>query len=198
MADLRPATYDDAAFLVPLYTESSGGVWPAVWNCLRKDGQTLHQSALAYLQDSNNDLSVNNTIICQSDDARLAAITSYQETDSDNKPSTTQAQFSLPDDLEQALQPYQQLRDTQSLFIAELCCLPEARGQGLGSSLINHAKQKAITMNLPRVSLRVFGANVGAVKLYKREGFSIVDQRAVIPHADIKIEGEVLLMACPV
>lgn len=40
------AASDDAAFLVPLVSESSGGVWPAVWISLAKESESIKESVL--------------------------------------------------------------------------------------------------------------------------------------------------------
>lgn len=55
------------------------------------------------------------------------------------------------------------------LLIMDLALLPEYRGLGIGTSLIQELKQKAIRLNLPLV-LRVEFFNP-AVRLYQRLGF---------------------------
>jgi len=45
-----------------------------------------------------------------------------------------------------------------------------------------------------QVSLLVFERNEGAVELYRRHGFEIVDRSPVVPHEAIRYTGEVLLM----
>ncbi len=48
------------------------------------------------------------------------------------------------------------------------------------------------------LSLIVFEQNAGAVRLYEREGFRVVDRAAVVPHGLIQHTGDVLLMAMEV
>lgn len=181
-----------------MYSESSGGVWPAVWKALANDGESVEDSAERYLTDASNDLSVRNTVLIEVDRVRLGAMTTYREAGPASTESASDDRGALPTDLSVALRPYRELRDPDSLFIAELCCLPEARGQGLGGRLLHYAKQSAASQRLSRVSLRVFSANSGAVRLYERTGFTRIDQRPVVSHPDITVGGSVFLMACQV
>ena len=195
---IRSAGPEDASFLVPLIAESSGGVWPAVWKALANEGESVEASGTRYLTDPANDLNVKNTILVETKGARLGAMTSYREHRDPSDGSGTRDRSPLPVELAGALLPYRELSDPDSLFIAEICFLPEARGQGLGTRLLEYAHGLAIERGLPRVTLRVFSANAGAVRLYERSGFEIIDKRPVIPHPDIKITGFVYLMSCPV
>lgn len=189
----RPARREDASFLVPLVAESSGGVWPAVWRALAGENETVEACAIRYLTDPTNDLSIKNTLVVELDGTCLGAMICYQEgQNSDSESNTPPA---LPADLIEALQPYRDLSDPESLFIAEVCFLPEARGKGLGTRLLQQALDLAAKANLPSVSLRVFSANEGAIRLYKRFGFRLVDERPVTAHPDINVTGSVYLMS---
>jgi len=193
---IRGANPGDARFLVPLVAISSGGVWPALWRVFADDGESVEDSGAQYLANSSNDLSVRNTVIAEMNGHRVGAMISYQE---GNRPSENDdVSSSLPPQLNKALQPYRELTDPDSLFISELCLLAESRGKGIGSHLIDHAKKTAIDRNLPRVTLRVFSSNTGAVRLYKRSGFDVTGERRIVSHPDINISGSVLLMSCDV
>jgi ribosomal protein S18 acetylase RimI-like enzyme len=56
------------------------------------------------------------------------------------------------------------------------------------------AKQEARKRQCRQVSLLAFEQNEGAIKLYERNGFGIVDRAPVVPHEFICYTGEVLLM----
>ena len=53
-------------------------------------------------------------------------------------------------------------------------------------------------MGLGQVSLLVFEANDGAVRLYRRHGFREVDRRTLVPHPLIHCTGDVLLFVTDV
>jgi ribosomal protein S18 acetylase RimI-like enzyme len=193
MIAFREADVRDAPFLVPLIAEASGGTWPAVWRACANKGESIEASGARYLVDLRNKLSVENTIVAELEGARIGMMCRYQE-----RSEPPDDQVALPGDLTTALAPYRQLTDPDSLFIAELCCLERSRGQGLGTRFVDRARQEAIASALPRVTLRVFSENTGAVRLYERCGFKVVDKRAVIAHPDIAMSGSVLLMSCDV
>lgn len=192
----RPANKNDSNFLVPLVAISSGGVWPAVWKALAYDGETVEASGARYLTNPLSDLSVDNTILAESNVNPIGAMIRYREKSLSSNEPESHGHPPLPRDLINALQPYRELSDPDSLFIAELCLLPEARGQGFGSRFLEYAREEADAQGLPRITLRVFSDNVGAVRLYERSGFEISDQRPVVRHPDIKVAGSVLLMSC--
>lgn len=81
MKHYRSAKKDDASFLVPLVAISSGGVWPAVWNALAYEGESIEDSGTRYLADPSNDLSVDNTTLAELDGKRIGALITYQEKD---------------------------------------------------------------------------------------------------------------------
>jgi ribosomal protein S18 acetylase RimI-like enzyme len=193
MINFRAATENDAGFLVPLVTVSSGGVWNAVWRATATEGQTIEASGARYIADCNHDLSIKNTVIAERAGRGIGAMICYQE----GSDAAGNNESLLPRTLVDALQPYRQLTDPNSWFIAELCLLPEARGQGVGTRLLERAKIEARRRNLPSVTLRVFGNNAGAVRLYERFGFTKQAELPVVPHPDINVSGSVLLMSCP-
>lgn len=196
MISFRTATQEDAGFLVPLVTDSSGGVWNAVWRAVAREGESVVDSGARYLADTTHDLSYKNTVITERDGVAIGAMISYQEKADDTAGDDASGkQAPLPQALADALQPYRQLTDPDSLFIAELCLLPAARGQGVGTLLLERANSDALQQGLPCITLRVFKDNVGAVRLYERFGFTRQGELPVIPHPDIQVGGNVLLMS---
>lgn len=65
--------------------------------------------------------------------------------------------------------------DSRALYIRELHLLPAARGQGLGSQVLDWALSLAASRGLPRVRLLVFKGNP-AQSLYRRKGFVVVGE----------------------
>ncbi|HEN8713466.1 MULTISPECIES: GNAT family N-acetyltransferase [Pseudomonas] len=61
-------------------------------------------------------------------------------------------------------------KDRQALFIRELHLLPEHRGQGVGSWVLQALVAKAAQQRLPLLRLMVFKSNP-ARRLYRRQGF---------------------------
>ncbi|MEM7377455.1 MAG: GNAT family N-acetyltransferase [Pseudomonadota bacterium] len=177
----------DAAMLATLFTESSGGVWPAVWRTRALDGESVSAAGARIIREGDSGVCLGNTVVAILAGERLGALCCYQE-----RPGGAGA--ALPAALQSALRPYAALSDPQSWFVAELACLPSARGRGLGTRLLEHAAQQGRSHGLPRLSLRVFSENTGAVRLYRRFGFDVVGEQPVVAHADITARGSVYAM----
>ena len=96
------------------------------------------------------------------------------------------------------LRPYAELEAPGSLYISGLAVAAEHRGQGLGTRLLVAARERARRLGCRELSLICLADNAGARRLYEREGFIVVDRRAVVPHPIIHVTGEALLMAAPV
>jgi len=188
---IRSATGDDIDFLIPLVGESSGGVWPAIWNTIKPESDTVLEFATKYMSDSTNKLSIGNTYIGELGGESVAAMTIYNER---KGPRDATKEYGLPAQLVEALSPYAELSDLDSLFISELCTAPAARGKGIGTKLLEHSKKMAKTHGYKSVTLRVFSQNTSAIRLYTRFGFVSIDQRTVLPYPGIAATGDVLLM----
>lgn len=191
---IRSATSDDMDFLIPLIGESSGGVWPTIWKSIKTESETVFEFASNYMIDSNNKLSIENTYIGELEGQLLAAIIIYNERNDTSNAEVKTEKHAMPPELIEALSPYAELSDLDSLFISELCTVPEARGKGIGSLMLGYSKIMAKSLGYRSLTLRVFSQNVLAIRLYTRFGFSIVDQRSVLPYAGFEATGDVLLM----
>jgi ribosomal protein S18 acetylase RimI-like enzyme len=64
-----------------------------------------------------------------------------------------------------------------SLFLANLCVTPDHRDRGYGSTLLEHAREAALSRALPAVELDVSYGNDGARRLYERLGFVMIAER---------------------
>jgi ribosomal protein S18 acetylase RimI-like enzyme len=93
-----------------------------------------------------------------------------------------------------------------SRFIAEMIDIssdgvalrPEYRGRGIGTGLMQIARQQAREHGHDRLSLVVFEQNTAAVRLYRRLGYETIKRAPTIPHPLIRASGDALLMVAPV
>ena len=97
----------------------------------------------------------------------------------------------------EVLTPYM-LAQPNSWYICALAVFPQYQGQGLGTQFLALAAAQAHEQGLPHLSLLCFEQNVGALRLYQRHGFGIVDRAHVVPHPLIHHTGDILLMTKPV
>jgi ribosomal protein S18 acetylase RimI-like enzyme len=71
---------------------------------------------------------------------------------------------------------------------------PRYRGRSVGTELLGQVEQLARQAGCSIVSIEVFEQNEGALRLYRRLGYRVVERRPVIPHNSHPYDGEILLL----
>lgn len=66
-------------------------------------------------------------------------------------------------------------REESRIYISVVQVLPQYRGSGIGSELIDAVMRVGITLGIKAVYIHTDAQNAGALKLYRRKGF--VDER---------------------
>ena len=183
----RPATTDDCLDIARLYQLSSGGVADYIWSQMDAPGLSLLQvGAQRYLRE-NTEFSYQNCRMATRGGTVVGMCHSYRMT-------TPQENTNQPP-IDPVLLPYFELEVPGSLYISGMAVFPDFQGQGIGTTVLSQARDKAREMGLDRLSLLAFEQNDGAVRLYERHGYRTIDRRAVVPHALLHYTGDVLLMA---
>ena len=75
-----------------------------------------------------------------------------------------------------------------------LATYPQYRNQTIGTKLMGIVDRLAQSAGCTRSSIEVFEQNAGALRLYQRLGYRIVERRAVIPHPCHPYDGEIVLL----
>ena len=96
------------------------------------------------------------------------------------------------------MKPFCEFAAVKSLYISGIATNPEYRNRGIGTGLMEQMITRARNLDLPKLSLLAFEQNQGAVRLYERLGFKIVDRNPVMPHPLIHYTGDVVLMTATV
>ncbi|MCE3247819.1 MAG: acetyltransferase [Geminicoccaceae bacterium] len=189
---LRPARLEDCRRIAELFRISSDGIADYIWSTLQDDypGQAPIEIGRQRYARENTAFSYQNCVVAERDGAVVALLHAFAITASDGARAA--------DDVDPVLRPYAELEAPGSLYISALAVMPEWRGQGLGSRLLDAARERARTLGCPALSLICFAENSGARRLYQRQGFTVVDRRAVVPHPMIHATCEALLMSAPV
>lgn len=81
-----------------------------------------------------------------------------------------------------------------SYYINMLAAYPDFRNQGVGSTLMASVDRLAQQEKCALTSLEVFKQNRGAMRLYQRLGYRIIEERAVMAHPSHPYSGEIALM----
>jgi len=174
---------------------SSGGVADYVWSTLGIPDLTLLEIGEQRYAREGTEFSYQNCVVAEVDGDVAGMLVSFPIEEGEAAQAEPEAPASNEPDV---LAPYGELEVPGSYYICGVALLPQYQSQGLGSRLCEIAKGLARERGNDELSLLVFEQNVGAVQLYERLGFKIIDRRPVVPHELIRYTGDVLLMTAPV
>ena len=190
-ATFRPATREDSLRIAELFAIASGGVAEYVWGTLTPQypGLTPLEIGAGRYASEEGAFSYRNCTVAELGGEVIGMLHAFpmkevpEETDEPMDP---------------VLEPYARLEVPGSYYVSAMAVLPEHRGKGLGTRMLEVAREQARQGGRRRVSLLVFERNQRAVELYWRNGFEVVDRAPVTPHEVIRYTGEVLLMTATV
>ena len=187
----RAATEEDAREIARLIAISSDGVAEIEWHEAAEKEQCdpLDIGERTY-RNPQGDYSFSNTTILEKNDEVAGMLLSFGMPEADprnpgNRPSA---------DDKNVFAPYIYLEEPNSWYVCGVGIYPKHRGHGLGTRLMNLANEQARECGFANLSLVVFEQNTGALNLYERLGYTVVDQAPVVPHPLIHYEGNALLM----
>jgi ribosomal protein S18 acetylase RimI-like enzyme len=185
------AEKNDAREIARLFQIASGGVVDYVWSTLAPQypGLTPLEIGTRRYAAEDTPFSYRNCTIAGYASRVAGMVLAY----------TMGEKAEVPDEpADPVLKPYGRLEISGSFYIAALAVFPEFRGQGLGTKLLTLAGDQARAEGCDVLSLIVFEQNEGAVRLYGRNGFEVVERAPVVPHPLIHYTGDALLMAAPI
>ena len=187
----RAATEKDAREIAKLIAMSSDGVAEIEWHeeADKEQCDPLDIGERTY-RNPQGDYSFNNTTILEKSDEAAGMLLAFgmpeaEPRNPENRPSA---------DDENVFAPYIYLEEPISWYICGVAIYPQHHGHGLGTRLMNLANEQAKECGFSNLSLVVFEQNTGALNLYERLGYTVVDQAPVVPHPLIHYEGNALLM----
>jgi ribosomal protein S18 acetylase RimI-like enzyme len=186
-ASFRPAARHDARNIAFFYRMASEGVSDYVWSLLAEPGEDLLEVGARRYARENTEFSYENCEIAERGDAVAGMLLGFPigPADPDAEPTT-----------DPVLKPYAELELPNSFYIAGVAIQPELRSTGIGSALMARGHRRARAEGLKQASLIAFERNEGAVRLYERMGYRIIDRRPLVPHPFIHYkDGDALLMA---
>lgn len=189
----RQATEEDARHIAELIAISSDGVAVIEWQAeadKREDCSALDIGAQTYQQSAGN-YSYNSCIVAELDHQVAGMLLTFP-VPKDSPARSDRIRPSAQDP--NVFAPYIYLEEPDSWYVCGVALYPAYRGNGIGTQLMRIAEQQARERGYSRLSLVAFEQNSGSVNLYKRLGYEVVDQAAVIPHPLIPYTGHALLM----
>jgi ribosomal protein S18 acetylase RimI-like enzyme len=190
---VRPARKDESRLIAELFEISSDGVANYVWSTLQSTypGLPLLEIGRRRYEREGTAFSYQNCLMAEEQGRVLGMLHAYVV-------EAAKEAESEPEPVDPVLRPYSELEAPGTLYIAAIAVWPDCRGRGVGTRLLEAARERAQGLRLRELSLLCFAGNTGARRLYDRAGFVVVDWRPVVPHATIRYTGDVLLMQAPV
>ncbi len=186
-AIFRPAIREDSRKIAELFAIASGGVAEYVWGTLAPQypGLTPLEIGARRYAGEESAFSYKNCTVAELGGEVIGMLHAFPM---EEEPEATD------EPMDPILEPYAMLEVPGSYYVSAMAVFPEHRGKGLGTRILEVAKERARHSGRGQVSLLVFECNKGAVELYRRNGFEVIDRAPVVPHEVIRYTGEVLLM----
>jgi len=188
---LRNAEKSDSADLIRIRKLAHGGFNEALYENLDLSVDEIIESELI---DSASTQHYENFWLSQEDGLVAGGLLAYpfddQNTEIDH-PLIPQERLVLEG-------PFDAIEAPGTYYIHAITVFPEFTRRGIGSALLDLAREHAITLGFKELSLYVFAENSAAVTLYKKHGYQEAGRSPLIPHPRFVYSGDVLLMTCPV
>jgi len=189
MLNFRPATPHDATDLALLLDAASRRLVSWRWSTLARPGQSWFEVGRdRILTLTDNQANYANWLIAEQGGRTVGALNAHPV------PETVE-----PTDLATldpvfhplvALEP----QTAGTFYIMAAAVFAEQRGQGHGTALLDKAADLARGRGLSRLTLMTESFNIGARKLYLRQGFSDLDRRPFVPFPGSDEAGDWTLM----
>lgn len=186
----RPARRDDASAVVELFAIAGRGIPDYVWSLHAANGHGPRQIAIERVCREDANFSYRNVLLAEREGEVVGMLLGYTLRE------PTPADVAALDTLPPVLRPMVALeqRAPGTFYINALAVREEHRGNGIGSKLLYKCRQKALGAHTARITVEVFEQNEGALRLYQRHGFRILDRCDVVRHPCHPYSGELLLM----
>ena len=156
------------------------------------DRTALDIGARIYASE-DGDYSYRNCCIAQMADRRAGMLIGFPMTARDPSDVASPPPFDGTD----VFAPYKYLEAPDTWYICGVALLPEYRGHGIGTGLMQMAREQARTHGYTQLSLVVFEENAAALRLYRRLGYETIKRASIVPHPLIRASGDALLMVAP-
>lgn len=192
---IRSATSSDSDLIARAIALSSGGYAQLGWEASQAEfpGLTLVQIGGRLYARDKAPFTWRNCVVAQAEEPLGVMLAYGIDADDD----TAGHGGREDDDVRDVYYPVK-MEVTDSWYICGMTVFQPWRDKGIGSRLLRFAEQQAGEHGFRQLSLIAFAQNEGSVRLYRRNGYRIVERRPIIPHPMIEYGGEALLMVAQI
>ncbi len=184
----RNATKEDCRSIAELAEIAGEGIPSYFWSLSAEEGQDSLDVGENKAASETDNFSYHNTTMVILDGNIVAMMLAYR------LPETEDAEDL--NELPKLIRPLVELEQCVpgTYYINMIAVFPDYRNMGIGSKLMYLANQLAKKSGCDTLSIELFEQNEGALRLYQRQGFEIIESRPVVPHSCYPYDTNVLLL----
>lgn len=188
MVILRKATKKDARKIAELIDLAASGLEVLEWQKQIRAGQSPLDVGMAEVLEEGNFYNYRNATLAEQSGKVIGLALCFVLAHRSPEEIAT---------LSIASQTYARLKNhaVGYFYIDSLACFPDHQGKGVGSLMIEDAIARARKTGHKNICLMAYEANQGAVRLYQKRGFKIIQRLPVptVPH--MPYQGDVVLLS---
>lgn len=185
---IRKAINSDCNDIARLALIAGEGIPAWFWQQSATAGQNIEDVGATKLLSETDNFSYRNVHVAVIDDKIAGMILAYRLPDADNNEDL--------DELPQFIRPLVELEQCvpASFYINMIATYPQYRNMSIGTKLMSIVDKLASKTGCALSSLEVFDQNEGALRLYQRLGYRIVEKRRIVPHPCHPYDGQIVLL----
>jgi ribosomal protein S18 acetylase RimI-like enzyme len=185
---IRPADKSDVGDIAGLALIAGEGIPAWFWQQSAGNGQDIEQVGATKLLSEQGNFSYRNVQVAVIDNHVAGMMLAYRLPDIDDAEDL--------DALPAFIRPMVELEQCvpSSFYINMLATFPDYRNMSIGTRLMKRVEGLASDAGCTISSIEVFDQNEGALRLYQRLGYKIIEQRPVVPHSSHPYNGNLLLL----
>jgi ribosomal protein S18 acetylase RimI-like enzyme len=186
----RDARKADARALAQLIEIAGEGIPTYLWAQRAGEGRTALDVGTERAAREDANFSYRNAVVARVDGKIAGMLLAYP------LPAPSAQELADLPGLPPLLRPLVELEHCVpgSFYVNALAVFPPYRGHGIGGALLDIALERARQARCQRLSVQVFAENEGALRLYLRSGYRVIDRRPIVAHHCYPYSTEVLLM----
>ncbi|MDD3449241.1 MAG: GNAT family N-acetyltransferase [Gammaproteobacteria bacterium] len=185
---IRKATRADCRALAELALMAGEGIPAFFWAQAQRPGQDIIDVGSETVASEEANFSYLNAHVAELDGTIAGMMLAYR------LPAGEAAE--ALDELPEFIRPLVELEQCMpdSFYINMIAAYPGYRGRGVGTGLLGGVDRLARAAGCSLASIEVFEQNQGALRLYERLGYRVVERRAVVPHPCHPYAGDIVLL----
>lgn len=186
--EIRKASIHDCRAIAELALIAGEGIPAFFWEQSKEDGEELLDVGARNAASEHANFSYRNAHCALIDNAISGMLLAYRLPEAE----AAQDLGAFPEFIRPLIELEQCVPG--SFYINMLATYPRYRGRGVGTGLMKIVDRLAAEAGCATISVEVFEQNAGALRLYQRLGYRVVEQRDVVAHSCHPYTGRVLLL----